>query len=308
VATLAQGVQQDRDGTISLAGALPFPVPRDGAGPPAAGPPPPPPGAPRELATLLAAALSPDPAPRPRSGRAWLDALLSVQRDLAASTAGGPRRRWAVAVQATLGFDVDAHAGIMAAHAVLADQAERLIGVVITPDRKASAAVTSAQADGADARHKSWLRVRDWVQERPERGGSMGIDLALLREAEYFLTPRVAELYRLEELMPGLPAALRPALAAVFFDLNDVSPAPLIATGTAGMSEARIAFPRTGDPAAEILIEGGTLALRLADGDVGAGFVANGAASTLAIDNPLDWVRGRSAALAAARRLLPVAR
>lgn len=217
-------------------------------------------------------------------------------------------RRWAVAVQATLGFEVDAHAGIMAAHAVLADQAERLIGVVITPDRRASAAVTSAQADGADARHKSWLRVRDWVQERPERGGSTGIDLALLREAEYFLTPRVAELYRLEELMRGLPAALRPALAAVFFDLNDVSPAPLIATGAVGASEARIAFPRTGDPAAEILIEGGTLALRLADGDVGAGFVANGAASTLAIDTPLDWVRGRSAALAAARRLLPVAR
>jgi hypothetical protein len=217
-------------------------------------------------------------------------------------------RRWAVAVQATLGFEADAHAGIMAAHAALADQAERVIGVVITPDRKASAAIASAQADGADARHKSWLRVRDWVQERPERGGSTGVDLALLREAEYFLTPRVAELYRLEELMPGLPAALRPALAAVFFDLNDVSPAPLIATGPSGASEARIAFPRTGDPAAEILIQGGGLALRLADGDVGGEFVVNGVASTLAINAPLDWVRGRSAALAAARRLLPVPR
>ena len=150
--------------------------------------------------------------------------------------------------------------------------------------------------------------MRDWVQERPERGGSTGVDLALLREAEYFLTPRVAELYRLEELMPGLPAALRPALAAVFFDLNDVSPAPLIATGPSGASEARIAFPRTGDPAAEILIQGGGLALRLADGDVGGEFVANGVASTLAINAPLDWVRGRSAALAAARRLLPVPR
>ncbi len=217
-------------------------------------------------------------------------------------------RRWAVAVQATLGFEADAHAGIVAAHAALADQAERVIGVVITPDRKASAAIATAQADGADARHKSWLRVRDWVQERPERGGSTGVDLALLREAEYFLTPRVAELYRLEELMPGLPAALRPALAAVFFDLNDVSPAPLIATGPSGASEARIAFPRTGDPAAEILIQGGALALRLADRDVGGGFVANGVASTLAINAPLDWVRGRSAALATARRLLPVPR
>jgi hypothetical protein len=217
-------------------------------------------------------------------------------------------RRWAVAVQATLGFEADAHAGIMAAHAALAEQAERVIGVVITPDRKLSAAIANAQADGVDARHKSWLRVRDWVQERPERGGSTGVDLALLREAEYFLTPRVAELYRLEELMPSLPAALRPALAAVFFDLNDVSPAPLIATGAQGGSEARIAFPRTGDPAAEILIGGGALALRLADADVGGEFVANGVASTLAINAPLDWVRGRSAALAAARRLLPIPR
>jgi hypothetical protein len=217
-------------------------------------------------------------------------------------------RRWAVAVQATLGFEADAHVGIMAAHTALADQAERVIGVVITPDRKPSAAIAAAQADGADARHKSWLRVRDWVQERPERGGSTGVDLALLREAEYFLTPRVAELYRLEELMPGLPAALRPTLAAVFFDLNDVSPAPLITTGASGASEARIAFPRAGDPVAEILIQGLALSLRLADGDVGGGFAADGGASTLAINAPLDWVRGRSAALAVARRLLPVPR
>jgi hypothetical protein len=217
-------------------------------------------------------------------------------------------RRWAVAVQATLGFEADAHAGIVAAHTALADQAERVIGVVITPDRKPSAAIMAAQADGADARHKSWLRVRDWVQERPERGGSTGVDLALLREAEYFLTPRVAELYRLEELMPGLPAALRPPLAGVFFDLNDVSPAPLIATGTSGTSAARIAFPRVGDPVAEVLIEGGALSLRLADGDVGGGFAADGGTSTLAINAPLDWVRGRSAALAAARRLLPIPR
>ena len=37
-----------------------------------------------------------------------------------------------------------------------------------------------------------------------------GVDLALLREAEYFLTPRVAELYRLEELSPPITPALRP--------------------------------------------------------------------------------------------------
>ena len=210
-------------------------------------------------------------------------------------------RRWAVAIQATLGFDADAHAGITAAHAALADQAERVIGVIVTPDRKPSAAIRAAQADGVDARHKSWLRVRDWVQERPERGGAKGVDLALLREAEYFLTPRVAELYRLEELMPAVPASLRPALASVFFDLNDISPAPHIAMGQSGASEARIAFPRTGDPAAEILLNDGALSLRLEEGDAGG-------ASTLSIREPSDWVSGRSGVLAAARRVLPAAR
>ena len=217
-------------------------------------------------------------------------------------------RRWAVAVQATLGFAADAHAGIAAAHAALAGQAERVIGVVITPDRKPSDAVLAAQADGIDARHKSWLRVRDWVQERPERGAAKGVDLALLREAEYFLTPRVAELYRLEELSPPLPSALRPTLASVFFDLNDLSPAPLIASGAAGASEARIAFPRTGDPNAEILLDNGAMAVRISDADVGGGFVNDGGAATLRVSEPADWVRNRSGALAVARRLLPVGR
>ena len=36
----------------------------------------------------------------------------------------------------------------------------------------------------------------------PSAGAREGTDLLLLREAEYFLTPRVAELYRLEGLMP----------------------------------------------------------------------------------------------------------
>lgn len=217
-------------------------------------------------------------------------------------------RRWAVAVQATLGFDADAHAGIATAHAALADHAERVIGVIITPDRKPSAAVLAAQSDGIDARHKSWLRVRDWVQERPERGGATGVDLALLREAEYFLTPRVAELYRLEELSPPITPALRPALASVFFDLNDISPAPLIASGATGTTEARIAFPRTGDAAAEILLDNGALSVRLADGDVGGGFTPTGSGAVLAIREPADWVRNRSGALAVARRLLPVMR
>ncbi len=218
------------------------------------------------------------------------------------------KRRWEVAVQATLGFDADAHAGIVSAHAALADQAERVIGVVITPDRKPSPAVQAAQADGFDVRHKSWLRVRDWVQERPERGGSTGVDLALLREAEYFFTPRVAELYRLEEFSTPLPRELRPTLAAVFFDLNDISPAPRIASGPTGTTEARIAFPRTGDASAEITLDNGALSLRLADGDIGGGFIADGQAATLVITEPADWVRNRSGALAVARRLLPVTR
>ena len=217
-------------------------------------------------------------------------------------------RRWAMAVQATLGFDADAQAGIIAAHAALSDQAERVIGVVVTPDRKPPPAVLAAHADGVDARHKSWLRVRDWVQERPERGAATGVDLALLREAEYFLTPRVAELYRLEELMPTVPAALRPVLASVFFDLNDLSPAPHIAMGQSGASEARIAFPRTGEPAAEILLQADTLSLRLAGNDAGGAFEVDGDSSRLSIREPADWARSRSGALAASRRLLPVAR
>jgi hypothetical protein len=105
--------------------------------------------------------------------------------------------RWAVVILSTLGYDADLQAAIESAHAALADKAERIIGVVITPDRKPPAAVTAAAAGGLDVRHKSWLRVRDWVQERPERGNAQGVDAALLREAEYFYTPRVAELYRL---------------------------------------------------------------------------------------------------------------
>ena len=217
-------------------------------------------------------------------------------------------RRWAVAVQATLGFDADTYPDIVAAHAALADQADRVIGVVITPDRKPPPSAHAAQADGLDARHKSWLRVRDWVQERPERGGSTGVDLALLREAEYFFTPRVAELYRLEEYSPPLAQHLRPVFSAAFFDLNDISAAPRIVSGSTGTTEARIAFPRTGDAVAEIILDNGAMSVRVADADTGGGFVADGSTATLAVTEPADWVRNRSGALAAARRLLPVTR
>ncbi len=63
--------------------------------------------------------------------------------------------------------------------------------------------------------------------------------------------------------MPMVGAALRPSLAGMFFDLNDLAPAPLI-QNEAGA--ARVAFPRTGDAVAEIALEGGGLRLRLASG------------------------------------------
>ena len=97
------------------------------------------------------------------------------------------------------------------------------------------------------------------MQERPERGRAQGTDLMLLREAEYFLTPRVAELYRLEGLMPMVDAPLRPSLAGMFFDLNDLAPAPLIQNEEGA---ARVAFPRTGDAVVEIAAGGGGLRLR----------------------------------------------
>jgi hypothetical protein len=94
----------------------------------------------------------------------------------------------------------------------------------------------------------------------------------------------------------------------VFFDLNDISPAPLIASGPTGAAEARIVFPRTGDGVAEVLLDNGALSVRLADSEVGGGFVSDGSISVLTIREPADWVRNRSGALAVARRLLPVTR
>ena len=44
----------------------------------------------------------------------------------------------------------------------------------LTPDRKAPPAVERAVEGGRDVRHRSWLRLRDWVQERPERGRAAG--------------------------------------------------------------------------------------------------------------------------------------
>ena len=214
---------------------------------------------------------------------------------------------WALVIESDLAFDVPRADRLIASYDAVAESVERCVLIAVTPDRRPPADIATI-GGGRDVRHKSWLRVRDWVQERPERGGSTGVDLALLREAEYFFTPRVAELYRLEEFSPSLAQTLRPALSALFFDLNDISPAPRIASGPTGTTEARIAFPRTGDAVAEIILDNGVLSVRLADADTGGGFVADGSSATLAVKEPADWVRNRSGALAAARRLLPVTR
>jgi hypothetical protein len=206
--------------------------------------------------------------------------------------------RWAVVILSTLGYDADLQAAIESAHAALADKAERIIGVVITPDRKPPAAVTAAAAGGLDVRHKSWLRVRDWVQERPERGNAQGVDAALLREAEYFYTPRVAELYRLEEFFPTLPQNLRPVFAGIYFDLNDLHIAPAITHPSTGVSHVRISFPRSGEAAAEITLDNGALAVRVKDGDW----------SSVAVTSGAVWTANRSEVLASARRMLPAPR
>lgn len=205
-------------------------------------------------------------------------------------------KRWIVAVQTTLGYDVDTQARLEAAVTGLSGQAERVIGLLIAPDRKPNAAVEAATANGHDIRYKSWLRVRDWVQERPERGGSTGVDLALLREGEYFFTPRVAELYRLEELMPTVGANLRETLSAIYFDFNDLSIAPLMTNPATGVEQTTIVFPRTGDRAVEVTVTNGDIAVSVANG------------SPIAITDDAAWVANRSAALAAARAALPPAR
>jgi len=217
-------------------------------------------------------------------------------------------RRWVLGIQGTLAFDADATGGIRGAADRLGTFGERVISVAVTPDRAAPPAVEAAREGGRDVRHRSWLRVRDWVQERPERGNAQGVDLALLREAEYFLTPRVAELYRLEKLMAEVSQALRPAFAAMFFDLNDRSPAPLVAGGRSGPGSTRIAFPRTGDAAAVMGVEGGALSLRLAEPGLWPGVDEPGGWSSLAVGQPTDYLRARSVVLAAAGRLLQAPR
>ena len=247
------------------------------------------------------------------SGEALPDAdaiLVREQRPLADDLLGDVVARgagWTFALQATLAFDAAEEERLVATYDALTSTADKCIVVAITPDRKPPAAVEAAAAGGRNIRHRSWLRVRDWVQERPERGRVQNPnDLLLLREAEYFLTPRVAELYRLEGLMPMVEPALRPSLAGMFFDLNELAPAPLIQNESGA---ARVSFPRTGDAQAEISLADGGLSLNIASPTSGPGFSDGGSGwQKLAVTDAADYVAARAWAQSTARSLLPARR
>ena len=198
--------------------------------------------------------------------------------------------RWAVAVACDLGFGTDRTQAIAGLHDALAGAVERAVVVAVTPDRRMPDDVRAA-GEGRDVRHRSWLRVRDWVQERPERGRAQGVDLLLLREAEYFLTPRVAELYRLEGLAPMVRPELRAAFASLFVDLNDLAPQPTILNQPDG--RAVVNFPRTGDTIASITVGDGDPALAI------------GGETALTLAGPDDYRDARSRVQAAARAALP---
>lgn len=212
---------------------------------------------------------------------------------------------WTLALDATLGFDVDGADHLSRVYDSLVETAkDQVILVAITPDRRPPASVLDAAAGAVrNIRHRSWLRVRDWIQERPERGAARGTDLLLLREADYFYTPRVAELYRLEGLMPLVGPELRPSLASMFFDLNDLAPAPRIHTEN---KAARVAFPRTGDAQVEISLTGGELSLGVQAERGGPGYTAaDGGWQRLPVSGPDDYVAARAWTRSTARRVLP---
>lgn len=199
---------------------------------------------------------------------------------------------WSIGIVAGLGFGVDRSVDIAAAHAAIAGSGvERAILVVITPDRRPPAEVEAVAAGGAEIVHKSWLRVRDWVQERPERGQATGVDLAVLREAEYFYTPRVAELYRSEGLFPMVRPELRDTFATLYFDLNELAPAPTVLNPTD--ASAVVNFPRTGDPQVTVTLGQGDPAVQVAGG------------TATVVDSAEAYTSARSTVVAGAKRVLP---
>jgi hypothetical protein len=207
---------------------------------------------------------------------------------------------WTVALYASLAFDIDHAAALAALHDAADAASGRTIVVAVTPDRRPGEGLA---ADGRDIRHRSWQRVRDWVQERPERGGATGADLMLLTEADYFLTPRVADLYRLEEsAMPSVAAELRPTLATAYFDLGAIAPSPRVETTA---SEVAVHYPRTGDSQVSLVARGGALEVRIGGGGPGPGVVMDGEVATLAIAVPEDYATARSWVAGEARAALP---
>lgn len=208
---------------------------------------------------------------------------------------------WAVVIESDLAFDVPRADRLIASYDAVAGSVERCVLIAITPDRRPPADI-AAIGGGRDVRHKSWLRVRDWVQERPERGAATGVDLALLREADYFFTPRVAELYRLESLMPMVDTGLRHTLASVFFDMHDLSSAPTILNPTD--SSALLRYPRTGDTAVQLALGNGPPRMTLTGGAAGPGYDGE----ALVISAPQTYTAARAWTHAEARRLLPARR
>jgi hypothetical protein len=198
-------------------------------------------------------------------------------------------KAWAFAIQTSLAFQGDIQGRLSHAASSLSDYG-RVTVMGITADRKPGPYIDGVASSGVDVRYCSWLRVRDWVQERPERGKAEGVDFAILQQAEYFLTPNVAELYRLEDIVPTVPQPAREAVTAAFFGLNDLSPAPRIDQAADG---ATAIFPRSGDAKAQLVIRGGSAHLAL-DGH-----------GDIAIGSDADWEAAASGALGAARRLLP---
>ena len=202
-------------------------------------------------------------------------------------------KEWGVAIQGCLGYDVDRTETWTSVYDALAGQVQNATLVAITADRSTPDDVRRAQ-DGRTIHHRSWQRVRDWVQERPERGAVTGTDAVLLREADYFYSPRVAELYRLEELLVRTDAGARGAVASLFADLNDVSPQPTVLNTSDKAGQIR--YPRSGDPVVTIHLGEGAPYAEIAGG------------RRLDLGSRSDYVEGRSAFVDEARAALPARR
>lgn len=200
--------------------------------------------------------------------------------------------QWGIAIQCDLTFAVDRSATWQRVYDALDASVEKATLIAITPDRKPAGCVVKTAESGRDVRHRSWQRVRDWVQERPERGQVTGTDAVLLREADYFLQSRVAELYRLEEaVMPQVDPALRASFASLFFGLNDLSTQPNIRNTTP--STSTVNYPRTGDPAVTLSV------------GEGAPVMSVSGEAVLTLNGPDDLAAGRSQAMARAAGALP---